>query len=118
MASMSGCGGIFADWYNTVSIGFRPFGRNLTEAEAPDRAPAGQAETRLSRMSPDQAERVSYLHAWKSYPRKAAPVAFCTAATIAFDTLSMSSSVSVRSLGVSVTAMATDFCPAATCSPL
>ena len=31
---------------HTASVGFRPSGRNLREADAPDRAPAGQAETR------------------------------------------------------------------------
>jgi len=41
---------------HTVSFGFRPFGWPLTETEASDRALAGPAETRLSRMNPDQAE--------------------------------------------------------------
>ena len=49
-----------------------------------------------------------------AHVRSVPPVAFSMAATTAAETLSISSSVSVRSCGCSVTAMATDFRPSPT----
>ncbi len=51
------------------------------------------------------------------YPLSVAPVFFATCSTIFAETASISASVSVLSVGCSVTAMATDFLPSPTCGP-
>ena len=55
--------------------------------------------------------------AWRSYPRSVPPVCLATLATIFFATASISASVRVRSVGLSVTEMATDLAPSPTPSP-
>ena len=50
------CRDINRSSFDNAYVRFRASGRNLTQAETPERAPIGQAEIRWSSMRPDQAE--------------------------------------------------------------